>query len=41
MNKKEQIKLEIIDKCKNTRNRIIIADIIIVIILLISFKIKS
>lgn len=41
MNKKEQIKLEIIDKCKNTRKRIIIADIIIVIMLLISFKIPT
>lgn len=41
MNKKEQIKLEIIDKCKNTRKRIIIADIIIVLILLIAFKIPA
>lgn len=41
MNKKEQIKLEIIDKCKITKRRIFIADIIIVIILLISFKIPT
>lgn len=41
MNKKEQIKLEIIDKCKNTRKRIFIWDIIIVIILLIAFKIPA